>query len=42
MQDNNRTIIIVIVLFLLLCCCCTFLSLGWFYGDALLEMLEAL
>ncbi len=38
--NNNTTIIIIVVVVLLLCCGCAILGVGgWFYGDAITDML---
>ncbi len=39
---NTTLIIIAVVIFLMLCCCCLIIVLGWFYGDAILELADDL
>lgn len=42
-SKNNRTVLIIGVTALVLAClCCGVLALGWFFGDAAIELLREL
>jgi hypothetical protein len=39
-KKSNTGLIIAVVAGVLLCCCCLVLVVGWFYGDAFIQMLN--
>jgi len=39
-KKNNTVLIAVVVVVLLCCCCLAVVSLGWSFGDTLVEMLN--
>ncbi len=39
-KKSNTGLIIAVVAVVLLCCCCLIVTVGWFYGDTLVKMLN--